>query len=233
MFNLMIASISILCLSLLLFLVVVIVIASYRKEQKIERQLKKIIAPRLKATYVGHLNSQQIRPSLLPLLIARFGVKGEIKNLLKGKWQKIPYEIFTYTYERSKGEPLTREYHTVVAVPTWQEPLLPKFLIRPPEFLDGFKEMIGYEFVNVPAAENVAIQVYQKGVDNQIVFKNVPSEIWQEIGYNSLTLINDGTWFIAYQYNRRLDPMLYLQFLTTTLDIYTTFLNYSTLSKIV
>lgn len=206
---------------------------NHQKEQEITRQLQESVAPQLGATYVNQQNSYQIDSSLRELLQGRFGIRGETRNWLRGEWQKTPYELFTYTYKVSTGKSSTTYYHTVLAVPTQAEPFLPKFLIRPPEFFDGLKKMIGYEFVELPAAVNLAIQVYQEGVDDQLVFQHIPTETWQEIRSRALTITNDGRWFIAYQYNRRLDPTLdaYQQFLTATLDIYTAFLNHAASHK--
>jgi hypothetical protein len=204
---------------------------NHRKEQEIARQLQEQVAPQLGATYVE--NNYQIDPNLLELLKGRFGTRGEIKNWLRGEWQKVPYELFTYTYVVRSGKSSRTYNHTIMAVSTLEEPFLPKFLIRPPEFFDGLKKMIGYEFVELPTAFNLAIQVHQEGVDDQLVFQHLPAEVWQQIRQNSLTITNDGFWFIAYLYNDRLNPNLeiYQYFLQTTLEIYEAILHHAPAGK--
>lgn len=193
---------------------------NHRQEQEIARQLQEQVAPQLGATYVE--NNYQIDPNLLELLKGRFGMRGKIKNWLRGEWQKVPYELFTYTYVVRSGKSSRRYNHTIMAISTLEEPFLPKFLIRPPELFDDFKKMIGYEFVELPNAFNLAIQVHQEGVDDQLVFQHIPTEIWRQISLHDLTITNDGLWCIAYQYNHHLNPSLeaYQQFLQTTLEIY-------------
>lgn len=206
---------------------------NYRKEQEIARQLQDQVAPQLGATYVDPQNSYPMDPNLYELLKGRFGTRGEIKNWLRGEWQKVPYELFTYTYVVRSGKSSRTYHHTILAVSTLEETFFPKFLIRPPEFFDGLKKMIGYEFVELPSAGNLAIQVYQEGVDDHLVFQHLPSEVWQRIRQNSLTITNDGFWFIAYQYNDRLNPNLevYQYFLQTSLEIYEALLHHAPAGK--
>lgn len=206
---------------------------TYQEENEITRKVKDEVTPGLGGKYVGDISApHNVEAELLTLLTGRLGQFVQVKNIISGEFQGVNGQIFTYVCHMRQNNRVHTLRQTLLAVQT-ANPDAPKFLIRPPELLDDLKKMVGYEFVELPAAENLAIQVYHKGVDDQQVFQHIPAEIWQKIRQHSLTVTHDGRWFIAYQYNHRLDPTLdaYQQFLNITTEIYHAFLNHSTAGK--
>lgn len=200
---------------------------AYYEENEITRKVKDEVTPSLGGKYVGDISApHNVEAELLTLLTGRLGRFVQVKNIITGEFQGVNGQLLTYVCHITKNNRVHTLRQTMLAVKTTDKPDLPKFLIRPPELLDELKKVIGYEFVQIPAAESLAIQVYQEKVEDEAVFQHVPAEIWQKINQNKLTLTHDGQWFILYQYNHRLDPTLdaYQQFLNNALEIYNAFL---------
>jgi hypothetical protein len=216
----------------LLFVIFLIVIGVlvyyvYQEENEITRKVKEEVTPGLNAKYVGDKSySNEIEPELLTLLTGRLGQLVQLKNIVSGEFYGVNGQIFTYVCHIRKNNRVHTLRQTLLAVKTNSISDSPKFLIRPPELMDELKKMVGYEFVQLPAAGNLAIQVHQEGVDDQLVFQNVPAETWQKMQEHSLTATHDGHWFIIYQYDHRLDPTLeaYQQFLKRAVEVYHTLL---------
>lgn len=215
----------------LLFVIFLIVIGVlvyyvYQEENEITRKLKEEVTPGLGGEYAGDKSYQQeIEPELLTLLTGRLGRLVQLINIIKGEFQGEKVKLFTYSCHIRQNNRTHTLRQTVIAIKT-AAPHSPKFLIRPPELMDELKKMVGYEFVQLPAAGNLAIQVHQEGVDDQLVFQHVPAATWQNIQQHSLIATHDGHWFIIYQYNHRLDPTLeaYQQFLKIAIEVYHTLL---------
>lgn len=205
-------------------------IRNYYREKHLAQKFQDEVMADLGGIYVRSQNPNQISHDLASLLRWCIGEKGTLKNVVKKQIEGVEILLFTYTYSRrtGRGKNSHKKYkiinHTVAAIST--EPgQLPEFFIRPEGVFDGFQKAMGKNYLELPAAHSLAVQVYGEDEHNPLVFKNIPEEAWTILRRYNLSTAHRGNWFLLYQYDDLEDnPQTYQQYFELAEKFYRYFL---------
>lgn len=218
------------------FIIVFIIamqIDSYLIEWYLGRKFQNEVMPDLGGTYVRNQNPKKISPDLHPLLKWSTGKKGELKNVVTKQINGVEIFLFTYTYRIVHSSPNRKtyyspQYYTVAAILT--EPgLLPEFFARQPNFIDGFQKSSGKNFLEIPAAHSLVVQVYGEDKHNPSVFKHVPEEVWTILRRHDMSCVHRGNCFLVYQFDALEDnAQTYQEFFERAETVYRHFLHSTT-----
>lgn len=207
--------------------------AKIQREKEQDQLLETKLAPQLGLTYLDKLDFLGLeKQGVRSLLMGRFKTTGLAQNVLAGSLKGLNILFFTYiTPYPSRRE--QQKKHPTFIVSTSGFHSLPLFVIRPPELLDGLKETIGYQFIKIPAAPSLVVQIAKEQTETSSALAHVPPELWQLIETNQWTVVHDGQWFMVYAYNRPLSDLeSHQKFITAGLDIFVHFLPESTELKV-
>lgn len=170
------------------------------QQWQIERQQKILeIAPQLNLKQVPNLSKNVIKA--LPGTDQR-----EYPYILKGEWQKQTLYLFEYHYYQQQGRTQTGYFQAVVALSTLGDKYkLPLFYIRPAEFLDNLRELMGYNVVKIPTLpEKLTCLVFDSQHAEQ--WSHLPAELWQKLTPQHQVVIHTEEWFIFYVQLARPEP---------------------------
>jgi hypothetical protein len=218
------------------FIIVFIIsfqIDSYFGERYLGQKFQNEVMPDLGGTYVRSQNPNKISPDLHPLLKWSTGKKGELKNVVTKQINGVEIYLFTYTYRIVRNTTRRKtyyspEHYTVAAILT--EPgHLPEFFIRQPNFIDGFQKSSGKNFLEIPAAHSLVVQVYGEDKHNPFVFKHVPEEAWTILRRYDMSCVHRGNCFLMYQFDALEDnAQTYQEFFERAETVYRHFLHSTT-----
>ena len=132
--------------------------------------------------------------------------KREYPYILKGEWHKQPLYLFEYHYYQQQGRTQTGYFQAVVALSTLGDKYqLPLFYIRPAEFLDNLKQLVGYNVVKIPTLPaKLTCQLFDNTLSE--AWQKLPAELWPQLTPDHQVVIHTGEWFIFYVQLARPEP---------------------------